>query len=440
MEPFNKTSFEALAEKFLGSGFPRHLAGALSMPKLPPDARDVIRRVLRLMKRSGYPLADFNPVLIRWLASTIPGILPSAWGGNIPPITVPGRHRKLDGYIAGQDFPASSGQRTFVDIGCGFPPVTTADTAYRLPEWQIYGVDRSFADYVLYDTNGHYACFNGKGEFLYFQPSTGAGGKALYSAPGRTKERFRQLFAALFPLLRNADLLSSETVERDGNRLIHNHITDFGTANLKFIESDIMDLEPIPATAVRCMNVLMYFTRDIQNEMLGRIGQHLENGGLLIAGTNSFGIQARYAVYKKDDDNLVPGEFAFSLDNLGHLAIMPWFTIHDNDPETALLAELSRTIRSFPPFWAPFSRHLDQLLEYHGFCRRGADGFLYFPEEMMLPDVFLEKNALLWREMQEKGYGEGAVDTLGKAGYYAWINPAGDIAIRPPDGTFVWPG
>ena len=436
MEPFNEISFETLAEQFLGTGFPPHLAGAVSLPELPPDARGVILRVLHLMNRSGYSLTQFNPVLIRWLSATVPGILPSAWGGHIPPITVPDRHRKLDDYIAGQHFSADSGPHIFVDMGCGFPPVTTADTACRLPDWKIYGVDRSFADYVLYDRKGHYACFDREGEFLYFQPSTGVGGKRLYAEPGRTKERFRQLFEALFPLVRNIDPRSSETVEKDGNTLIRNHIVDFETENLRFIESDMTDLDPIPAKIVRCMNVFIYFTRDRQKEMLGRISNHLENTGLLIAGTNSFGIQARYAVYRKDGDDLTLREFAFSLDNLGHLSIMPWFTIHDNDPEAILLAELSGTIRSFPSFWTPFSRHLDQLLEYHGVCRRKTDGFLHFPEETMLPNEFLKRDALLWQEMKKEGYLESAVDVLGRAGYEAWINPAEDIAIRPPADVF----
>ena len=101
-----------------------------------------------------------------------------------------------------------------------------------------------------------------------------------------------------------------------------------------------------------------------------------------------------------------------------------------------LLARLSATIRSVPSFWQPFCRCLDQLLEYHGICKRKSDGFLHFPEEEMSPKGFLEKNALLWRAMEEKGYVKGAVDVLEQAGYDAWINRAGDIGIRPPAGSF----
>ncbi|WP_022663803.1 CheR family methyltransferase [Desulfospira joergensenii] len=428
-------SFETLAEKFLGTGFPPHLSGAVSLAELPPDTQGFVLRVLDLMKRSKYCLTEFNPVLLRWLSVTIPGILPGAWGGRIPPITASARHRKLDDYLAGQDFGPNKGQNIFVDMGCGFPPLTTADTAGRFPGWKIYGVDRSFADYVVYDTRGNYACFSREGEFLYFQPSMDLAVRARYSDPRGTKNRFNQLFTDLLPLLRNINIRTSETVEKDGNKLIHHHILDFETRNLRFIKSDIMDLKPMAAKVFRCMNVFVYFTRDIKKKVLGQIKNHLKNKGLAIIGTNSFGIQSRYAVYKKESNGLFLREFAFSLDNLGHISLMPWFTVHGNDPEAILLAKLSHTIRSHACFWAQFSRHLDQLMESHGFCKRKPDGFLHFPNQEMLPNDFLEKNGLVWREMEEKGYTKGTIDVLSKAGYEAWINSAGDIAIQPPVGA-----
>ena len=51
--------------------------------------------MLTLMKRAGYGVEQFNLALIRWLSVTIPTMLPRAWGGRIPPITMPGRHQKL---------------------------------------------------------------------------------------------------------------------------------------------------------------------------------------------------------------------------------------------------------------------------------------------------------------------------------------------------------
>jgi len=432
MKTKKEKSFDTLVEQFLGMRLPQHLSEAFSLSELPADTQDFIMRLLALMKRSGYSATGFSPFLTRWLSTTIPSMLPRAWGGLIPPITMSGRHKKLDAYVINQNLTTGNAPHIFVDIGCGFPPVTSADTARKLPDWQIYGVDRSFADYVLYDINGHYACFDQEGEFLYFQALMDFVGRALYADPVGTRNRFNQLFTDLFPLLQKPDAATSETVEKDGNRLVHHHIRDFETDNLTFIKSDIMDLKIKSAKVIRCMNILLYFTPEIRKEMLLQAGGLLDDNGILIAGTNGIGVQSRYAVYQKEKDGLFPSEFSFSLDNLGHIAFMPWFTIHKNDPEAMLLAELAGIIRMDRPFWTGFSNRMDELLQSQGICRREADCFLHFPEKEMSPGDYVKKNVMLWQQIQEEGYTEGAVDILARAGYDAWKNPAGDIAVRPP--------
>lgn len=76
--------FKTLAEKHLGTGFPNHLG--LPEATLPPEARQMILRVLRLMKQSRYSISQFNPILIRWLFTTLPMIIPGAWEKQIPPL------------------------------------------------------------------------------------------------------------------------------------------------------------------------------------------------------------------------------------------------------------------------------------------------------------------------------------------------------------------
>jgi hypothetical protein len=317
-------------------------------------------------------------------------------------------------------------------MGCGFPPVTAADTARKLPLWRICGVDRSFADYVLYDSNGHYACFDQKGVFQYFQALMNLSGRSLYADPEAARTRFNRLFKELLPYLQNADDTKSETVENDGNRLIHHHIRDFETKNLTFVKSDIGELSVQPAKVVRCMNVLIYFKSEIRGKMLLQAGELLADDGILITGTNGLGTQARYAVYQKSPAGLFPSEFAFSLDNLGHIGFMPWFTIHENDPEAMLLAELSGVLRTErSSFWSEFSRCLDTLLKQNGICQRGTDGFLHFPEEELSPSEYFEKNNVIWQQMAEQGFLESAVEALRRAGYDAWRNRVDDIAIRP---------
>ncbi len=432
------SSFEALACAIVKKGrFPSSLAGQVPLEKFTPDAREVVLRFLHLMERSGYCLTEVTPVLIRWLSLTLPRILPSACGGQIPPITIPGRHRKLDTYVAGQNWSLDRSPHVFVDLGCGFPPVTTVNTANRFPDWQVYGVDRSFAEYVLCDTTGQYACFNGPGELVHLQPSIDQSKGGLYKNTNLIKEGFRQRFEFLSPLIRDKGLLSSRVEDENGNVLIRNHIADFKTGNCSFITSDIKDLCPMNASVVRCMNLFLYFSTEDRKQWMRCIKNQLRDNGILIAGTNSFGIQARYFVYEMKMGQLIPREFAFSLDNLGHIAFMPWFTLHENDPEALLLSDLSRILRCASVFWKGFARDQDRLLDFHGICRRGPDGFLHVQGQGLSPKRFLEKNALLWREMIESGYLEKAVKALSQAGYEAWINPACDIAVRPPEDPFA---
>jgi len=425
-------SFNSLVEQFLGERLPRHLADSIIFPELPSETQQFILRMLALMKRAGYPVTGFTPHLIRWLSTTVPSILPGAWGGCIPPITTPDRHKKIDTYVSRQGFTAGKGSLRFLDVGCGFPPLTAADTARNLPEWKVYGVDRSFADYLLVDREGHYACFDHNGEFLYFQAMMNISGRELYANPDAARRSFEHLFTELHPILPTSDGSRSASIEKSGTKLIQNHIKDFEADNLSFIQSDIEDLDGPVVKVVRCMNVLLYFNPEEKKRMLAKLSDLLETGGILIAGTNGMGIQNRYMVYGKSADGLFPREFAVSLDNLGYIAAMPYFTIHEDDAEAMLLADLSWTIRADRSFWSDFSKRLDEILEQLGFCRRRSDGFLQILNESVTTREYLKTNFLVWRQMAEEGYSDRSVDVLIKAGYNAWKDPVGDIAIQPP--------
>ena len=60
------------------------------------EAQGFVVRMLALMQRSGYSANEFSPHLIHWISATVPSTLPGAWGGRIPPLTLPGCHKKLD--------------------------------------------------------------------------------------------------------------------------------------------------------------------------------------------------------------------------------------------------------------------------------------------------------------------------------------------------------
>lgn len=425
-------SFNDLVEQFLGQSLPPPMAEAITLAELPADAQALIRRMLAFMKRARFPVTDFNIFLIQMLATMVPGVLPCSWGGRIPPLTVPGRHRKLDVYITAREWPPTRMPPVFVDLGCGFPPVTTVDTARTFPDWKVFGVDRFFAEYVVYDNEGHYACFDTEGRYQYFQPLMTPGGMTLYTDPAATRAHFETLFEELFPRLPGSGNDARETVTRNGHRLVRHQIREFETDNLAFVEADIEKLKLPPAQVIRCMNVLVYFRPPVREKMRRRIGALLGEGGLLIAGTSGFGIDARYTVYQKEGNAIVPCEFAFGLENLRSWGIMPYFTIRDGDREATLLAKLMGTIRADPSYWPALSNRVDTLLDQKGISRRGPNGFLQPPPEEIPRTEIRDRMAALWRQIVKERFLAGARETLERAGYTAWENAAGDIAIRPP--------
>ena len=398
-----RRTFNDLVRDQLGTALPDQLAGRIDFSALPADAQGVILRLLALMKRSACPATEFNAQMAWLLAAVTPAMLPAAWGGRIPPLTSPGRHRKLDDYAA-RCAEASGGEPpVFIDLGCGFPPVTTVDTAARLTDWQVYGVDPAFSRYVLYDADARYACFNRHGELLYLQSPA----KPLNDTPEALRTRFKTLFAELRPRIAPNDDRISRTVEKDGNRLVANHVRDYETPNLTFVKGDIEALRLPPARFIRCMNVLLYFEREVREAMLALLGQRLDVGGLMMVGFNHpLGIYARYAVYAKDQGALRPKEFAFSLDNLRPLGIGPWLTLIEDDKEACLLADLTRAIRSDRRFWADFDRSVDALRDTLGICTRDRDGFIRFT-----PEIETAPAAVLMEEPPTFGSGSNRTAT-----------------------------
>jgi hypothetical protein len=186
------------------------------------------------------------------------------------------------------------------------------------------------------------------------------------------------------------------------------------------------------------MNTLIYFDPETRQRMLAKAGALLADSGILIVGANLMsGASCRYGVYRRDHQSIAPTEFALSLDNLRSINVMPWYTLHDDDPEAMLLADVIRQVRADRPFWRVFAGRLDELMAHYGLFERDSNGFLYAPEGEELAGDFAERTARLWRQVEEEGFRDGAVDALNRAGYAAWKNPVGDIAIRPTFGPLT---
>jgi SAM-dependent methyltransferase len=322
-------------------------------------------------------------------------------------------------------------------LGCGFPPVTTIDTAKRFASWYVVGVDRHFPPFMVIDRNGHYACFDAHGDCIHVQTRLNAHGRRLNDNPVETRSRFVSLFNELRALPPNGGKPSQATTvaNADGDKLVCHHIRDLETDNLRFLEAEIEDLDLPPAQAIRCMNVLLYFPADQRQRLLAAMGGYLAADGHLIIGFNHYlGSSARYRIYRKRADDVVYKAFAFSLDNLRPVGIAPWYTLHRDDDEAALLADLSATLRADPAFWPGFSRRVDALLAQQGVCRRAEDGFLRFPSQPPSPAEMIRGLLAVWGRLEAEGVAAEAAQALRRAGHQAWVNAAGDIAILPPGG------
>jgi SAM-dependent methyltransferase len=350
-----------------------------NLPEQSQEVQTFVERIFRFMKRAKFRAEDFS-LFFAWGVGFLPSrILPGAWGGLIPPITIEGRHAKIDEYLSQNPWHPLEQESTLLDLGCGFPPRTSMDTANRFPDWQIIAADPSFGRYIIYNEYADYACFWDDGTIRYFQPSglDLQRWDALYKNPTKTRERFGTLFNTLRSLQPETGPDELSIVEEGAVKLIKNPLRLFEKSNLSFREAGIGAIDVQNLDAVRCMNVLMYFDRRYREKTIHWVTEILKPGGLFICGVNwARSTFARYTVYQKESNRLVAREFAFSVDNIRAMQIASWFALHDDDYETCMLADTLAVLRSDVVFCHEFDEKMDQLLAEYEICPRGPDGYL----------------------------------------------------------------
>ena len=337
-----------------------------------------------------------------------------------------GRHHKLDDYVATNPWHRPTGKPVLVDLGCGFPPFTAIDSAAKLTSWRIIGADPSFPRYLIHDDSGNYACFDDGGHLRYYQ--------SAHADPdsSQTRTRLRQLLNRLLPLLPGNDTSEPADVELDGVRLVRNPSRCYETENLVLVQGGAgsFDVEG-GADVIRCMNVFMYFDHSFRQRALEWAAVVLRPGGLMVGGSNwTRSTSARYTVYQQQDRQLVPREFAFSIDNVRPVAIAPWYALHDDNVENLCNAEAVGIIRSDDGFRRRFDERFDALLAQTGVCRRGADGYLG-QDEGTSPVDLEDFGAGVVEQLDAEGFVDKAVAVLRTAGREAWRNCIGHIAMQP---------
>jgi hypothetical protein len=399
------------------------------------EVREFIDRVFRLMAMGRFDPADMTPALAWTLAFLIPGVLPGAWGGSIPPWTFEGRHHLIDAYLISNPWMKWQAGGIFLEMGCGFPPQTAIDAARSFPDWQVIGADPHFDPYVLYDDEGSYACLDLCGAVRFFHASVSDMNKyvALYRDPASTFRHFEGLFRTLLGKLPPEADCRCATAEKDGARLIRHPIHNYECANLRFIQAGVGAASP-QADIVRCFNVLVYFDGDFRRQAEHWALRTVRPGGLFLCGVDGARtLETRYSVYKNEDGQLVPKEFAFSLDNVRPTTSYSWHCLHDGEKETWALARLVGILRSDPAFCVDFDNRLDDRLAEKRIWVRSSDGYLAAAPDQLATAHWTSAREEINAQLDREGFADRAVSILDKAGYRAWRNPVGHIAVHPND-------
>jgi SAM-dependent methyltransferase len=405
--------------------------GAATMERLEAlpdreDARAFVERAAALMQRAGMPAEDFSAFQAEMFASIAAHLLPGCWGGRVPPITLAGRHARIDQLV--RKLHGDSGR--LLDIACGFPPLTTIDSNSALRRWEVEGVDRSLPEYFVHDQHGNYCVYDERGEALYFQPliPTTESWEALLGDAESSARRFEALLAELMRR-RGTGADAPLNVDHDGCTLSVHPVHDYESPNLRFIRSDLESLVTEPADVVRCFNMLMYFDEQFRQRAMDQFADLLRDGGRLVCGTDwAWTTEARYCTYVKRDGAMVPVEFAFSLDNLTPIGVATWYTLQPDEREANMLAGLCGTLRADVDFSASFAEVNNRLRAKHGLCPRQPDGYF----SASLP---MENSGAIWIIAGDYSVelGEALADqasrVLARAGHDARVNEIGHVAV-----------
>lgn len=392
--------------------------------------------VMANMKRVSLPPKDIAELVFWELGSIVPKILPNAWGGIVPPITFPNRHVLIEKYMAHNQWKSLSDGATVLDIGCGFPPLTSADMAARFPSVNFIGADPSFGKYTVSDAEGNYACILEDGSLKYMQPANISTHhwNDVFDDLESTKSKFLGMFRQLLSYLPATESpTESESFAMDGMQITRNPLRQYARANLSFMQEGIgSDALPGNLDMIRCMNVLLYFDPPFRAYALAWAAEHLKEGGLFICGLNyAQSVNCRFSVYQKHHGKMVLREFAFSLDNIRPSEIVTFYNFRSDDFEQDNLMNLVALLRGDNHFMQSFNIGFDSLLEQNKICSRKPDGYLGFIDVSAPPG---ELQLSMQRTTLQLGdaFGQQAASVLQSAGLKAWVNEIGFVGVGLP--------
>ena len=395
------------------------------LQQLPIDRPDVfafVERMFGFMNSNGMPAKDLSLGQADILGTLLARILPGAWEGRVPPITVAGRHAVIDQYIKKNHWISSTG-KSMLDIGCGFPPFTTIEAANYLSDWKITGADPSIPIYLIYDAEGNYATLDENKSTVYFQPAIPSieNWNELLSNSTATKNYFENLLEEL--------LVHSNS--EGFPRLERNPIKNYETDRLSFIRGGIGQIDIVPQDVIRCFNVLYYFDNNFQENALKWFAEKTNEGSIVLVGGDwAASTECYYNLYKKIDNRLVNKEFAFSVDCICPFGIVTWYALHDDEPLKAELIKYISIIRKDRSFMDSFYTFHDAQRVKYKVCPRDDQGYYGIVDPSIQPQDLWILTSKMLNELNDAGLNQKAVDVLNNAGFNARVNEVGHIAIK----------
>lgn len=390
------------------------------------DVQAFVERYIRFMSTARIGAGNF-PQTIATKLGLMRNLLPSSYGGMIPPITSPDRHRDMDRFVQSTPWLEGLEAGTLLDLGCGFPPLTTIETAERLPNWQVVGADPLLPYYIVYDHEGEFASFDRQKQIQWWSPGPD---NKNYLDPNPARQTFGRLLNELLTAIPSPQ--TPGTYEKNGTRLVVNPIQQYQRENLRLLNGGFGNVALSNLDVVRCFNVLLYFDRKFREQALSWVATILREGGLFICGANGGkSLGCRYCVYRREGNKLVEKEFAFSIDVLRSLDFVTWYTLHDDCYETNLLTKAVGAIRADQEFREEFDTHTDAILAAQGRFERDENGYMVYVYSAPLHHNDQVENDVAAKELIQRGAVDRAVEALTRAGFVAQRNCVDNISLAP---------
>lgn len=389
--------------------------------------------ILSRYRQAGLGITELSPHFVFELAEGLPrNTFLDSKAPFIPPITTPDRHMRIDQLIA--SLPVPSGTRPcLLDLGCGFPPITTVEAAERLSNWNVIGVDPSFYPYLVTNNHGYYGCFDGQ-ENLRFMWSDALHRKVTLqnSADEITKIREDIVSAAKKLFAKFKTDKRTDEIEIEGYHLFCNPFKLYTRPNVTFMTGKIGSVEIDNIAVARLFNVSVYYDETFRLQTLDWISKILKEGGMFFCGTDWIkGLSSAYFTYKKADGVLNEVSFSFSIDCLYPLRPWIFFSMHRSYAEKDTLIRYLKILREDKKFINAFDSRFVKLVEEHGLGKKDPQSNRWLPLTQSLDLAEFNNSALEINELLEKeGYVDQAVLALRSHGIKAECNAVNLIEVK----------